>query len=112
MSLLAQAKPWEGLEQSDPNAVADVATIGSISSILTNIISAIVVFSGIVLFVMLVVGGMNFLLSGGDQKKLDKAKGTVSNALLGLVFLVVSYLVLKLIQAFTGVDVTTFGFTP
>ncbi len=65
--------------------------------------------SGVVLFVMLLVGGLSFLLSGGDAKKLEKAKGTLTGAFAGLLVLVSSYLILLLIEKLTGVNVTKFG---
>ena len=108
MSLLAQAPTWSQL-QPGGDGTTDVATIGSLVSLITNAINAIVMLSGVVLFVMLLVGGMSFLLSGGDQKKLEKAKGTLTGAFAGLLVLVGSYLILKLIQTITGVNVTTFG---
>ena len=109
MSLLAQAPTWGALQTAGTDPVADVATIGSLATLISNIIHAIVMFSGVVLFVMLLVGGMSFLFSGGDQKKLEKAKGTLTGAFVGLLVLVGSYLILKLIQTITGVNVTTFG---
>jgi hypothetical protein len=107
--LLAQAPTWSALQKASPTDVADVATIGSLTTLVSNIIRALVMFSGVVLFVMLLSGGMSFLFSGGDQKKLEKAKGTITNAFIGLVVLVGSYLILRLIKTITGVDVTTFG---
>ncbi len=108
MSLLAQAPTWGALQTSGNDVVADVATIGSLTTLISNIIRAIVAFSGIVLFVMLLVGGMSFLFSGGDQKKLEKAKGTLTGAFAGLLILVSSYLILLLIEKLTGVNVTKF----
>lgn len=108
MNLLAQAPTWSNLENVDLTSGDGVATIGSLASIFSNIMQAVVALSGVVLFIMLVIGGFNFLLSGGDQKKLEKAKGTVSNAIIGLVVLVCAYLILLIIKTFTGVDVTTF----
>lgn len=84
----------------------DVATIGSLSILFKNIVQAVVAFSGVVLFVMLLVGGFTFLFSGGDQKKLEAAKGTISSAIIGLVVLVSAYIIYTLIKMFTGVDVT------
>ncbi len=109
MSLLAQAPTWGALQTAGTDPVADVATISSLATLISNIIRAIVMFSGVVLFVMLLVGGMSFLFSGGDQKKLEKAKGTITNAFIGFVVLVGSYLILLLIEKITGVSVTTFG---
>lgn len=63
--------------------------------------------TGVALFVMLVIGGYNFLLSGGDQKKLEAARGTLTNAVIGLVVIVAAYLIIKIVSLFTGVDTVT-----
>ncbi len=102
MEKLFAAEQWQG-------TVDDVATIGSLTTLVANIIRAVVAFSGVVLFVMLLVGGMSFLLSGGDQKKLEKAKGTLTGAFTGLLLLVGGYLILLAIDKFTGVTVTKFN---
>ncbi len=105
MNTLAQATSnWVGLEKAGPNGPADVATISSLVSVFGNVIRAVTAFAGVVLFVMLVIGGFTFLFSGGDQKKLEKAKGTISNAIIGLALLVGSYLILLIIQKVTGIQ--------
>jgi hypothetical protein len=73
-----------------------------------NVVTALTALVGVALFVMFVIGGYNFLLSGGDQKKLEKAKGTLTAAIAGVIIIVVAYLILKTITLFTGVDVTHF----
>ncbi len=107
MHLLAQQSTWSNLEEVGTTGDG-VATIGSLASVFSNILQAVVAISGILLFIMLVIGGFNFLFSSGDQKKLEKAKGTVTNAIIGLIVLVCAYLILLVIKTFTGVDVTTF----
>jgi len=107
MRLLAEASNWSNLEEVG-SAGDGVATIGSLASVFSNILQAVVALSGVVLFVMLIVGGFNFLFSGGDQKKLEKAKGTVTSAIVGLVVFIGAYLILFFIKTFTGVDVTMF----
>lgn len=93
----------------DPSClVGDVATFKCLESVFKNVVIALVAFVGIALFVMLVIGGYGFLLSGGDQKKLEKARGTLTAAIAGVVVIVVAYLILKTISLFTGVDVTQF----
>ena len=105
--LLAQA--WIGLQKANStDSTADIATIGSLTSLFTNILQAIAVFAGIVFFIMMLVGGFSFLFSGGDQKKLEKAKGTLTNAIIGLIILIGGYLILRLIEIITGISVTTF----
>lgn len=105
MKLLAQAPTWTATwgDGNDP-----VATIGSLSSLFTNLLRSVMALAGVILFIVLVMGGFTFLFSGGDQKKLEKAKGTITHALIGLTVLIGSYLILLLIKSITGVDVTTF----
>ena len=55
----------------------DIATIGSIVPLFTNIVQAVMALSGVALLVMLLVGGFNFLFSGGDPKKVQAAAGTL-----------------------------------
>lgn len=98
---------WTGCF-SDVASGGDVATIKCLEPLFKNLVGAIVALAGIALFIMLIVGGFNMLLSGGDQKKLEAAKGTITNAIIGLVVIVVAYLILLTIKEFTGVDVTTF----
>jgi hypothetical protein len=86
----------------------DVASIACLEPLLKNAIFSLVSLSGLALFLMLVVGGFNFLLSGGDQKKLEKAKSTITTAIIGLVVVVMAYLIIRTIEVFTGVNVTNF----
>lgn len=80
----------------------DVATIQSLETLFKNIITAVVSLTGIALFIMLLVGGFSFLFSGGDQKKLEQARGTITNAIIGLVIVVAAYLIIRIISVFTG----------
>lgn len=95
--------PSQCLEQGD------VATIKCLEPLFKNVVSSLVALAGVTLFVILIIGGYNFLFSGGDQKKLEKARGTITNAIIGIVVIVVAYLILAFIKEFTGVDVTLFN---
>jgi hypothetical protein len=81
-----------------------VATIFSLETLFTNIVSTIVSLSAVALFIMFVVSGFTFLFSGGDQKRLEQARGTFTNAIIGLIVIVTAFLILRIISAFTGVD--------
>jgi len=87
----------------------DVASIQCLVPLFANVVKVVVSLGAVALFIMLLVGGFNFLFSAGDQKKLETAKGTVTQAVVGLVIMSVAYLILKTIEVFTGVNVTTFS---
>lgn len=87
-----------------------VVTIQAIQTLFTNVISVIVALAGVALFIMFVMSGFTFLFSGGDPKKLEQARGTLTNAIVGLVVIVAAYLILRLIGAFSGyTDITKFS---
>jgi len=98
---------WSGCFSTLPNA-QDVATLKCLEPLFANVVTALTALVGIALFIMLIIGGYGFLLSGGDQKKLEKARGTMTTAITGVVVIVIAYLILKTIYLFTGVDVTKF----
>lgn len=86
----------------------NVATIGGLSGLVQNIIQMLIALAGLILFIMLLWGGFSYITSGGDPKKVEEAKGTLTNALLGLVLVAVSFLILRFIQFFTGAPITNF----
>lgn len=89
--------------------VQGAATFSCLEPLFRNVVQALTAFVGVAVFIMFVVGGFSFMFSGGDQKKLEKARGTITNAIIGVVVIVVAYLILLTIKALTGVDVTHFS---
>lgn len=87
-----------------PGETADVATIYSLETLFENVVRTVVSLSAVALFIMFVIAGFSFLFSGGDAKKLEQARGTLTNAIIGLVVIVAAYLIIRIIQVFTGVD--------
>lgn len=77
---------------------------------ITNTILYIV---GIVAVVMLIVGGIRYVVSGGDSKKVTDAKNTVLYAIIGLVIAFFAYAIVNFVisslPSSTGETVTTPG---
>lgn len=84
------------------------AGLPQLQQLFTRIINLSVGASFIVLTIVLFYAGIRFLTSGGDQKSIKAAADTITWGLLGILFLVLAWLILKLIEAFTGVPVTKF----
>lgn len=87
-----------------------VASLASLEDLFRNIVKTVVSLAAVSLFLMFIVGGFSFLFSGGDQKKLDQARGTLTNAIIGLVVISSAYLILRIIGTLTGTidTITTF----
>lgn len=58
---------------------------GSVNSLVSNVVNLLSLFVGIVAVVMIIVGGIKYVTSGGDSAKVTSAKNTLVYAVIGLV---------------------------
>lgn len=84
--------------------------ISDILLVVKNIIRLLAPVAGLAFFIMIVVGGYQFLTSGGDPKGVAQARTTLTYAILGIILVVAAWLILSLIGQITGVPVTTVEF--
>lgn len=89
-------------------AQGEVATLSDLEGVFSQIVTYATTLAGLALFAMLIVGGFKYMTAGGDPKASAQARQTITYALLGMTLIVASYLILRLIHQFTGVDVTIF----
>ena len=89
--------------------VNDAAGLKEIEDVFKNVVNVVVGLAFIASLIMLIWAGFKYLTSGGEPKAVQAAHHTFSWALLGILFLAIAWLVLNLIEAFTGVNVTTFN---
>ena len=61
---------------------------------ITNIVLYIV---GIIAVLMLIIGGIKYVISGGDQKKVTDAKNTVLYAIIGLVIALLAFAIVNFV---------------
>lgn len=90
----------------------DVATLKGLECIFSQILGIAARLAGLAVFVMLIIGGWQYITSGGEKQAAQKARNTLTYAILGLVLLIASWFILRFIKLFTGVDVTKFVIIP
>lgn len=101
---------WQGCLATAPgSSTPDIFTIRCLEPLFGQVISFVTALAGILFFIMLVVGGIKYLFSGGNPKATESARGTITAAVLGLILIVAAYLILLLLSNFTGLDLTTFS---
>ncbi len=81
-----------------------VASISCLEPLFVNIVNAVIALTGIALFFMIVVSGFNFLFSGGDPKKLEQARQSLTYSVIGLIIIATAYLIIRTIASFTGIE--------
>jgi hypothetical protein len=85
-----------------------VATLRCIGCVFQRILSVILALVGLAVFVMLIVGGFQYLTAGDNPKGVEQAQKTLTSALIGLIVVIAAWLILKAIKAITGLNVTVF----
>ena len=63
----------------------------SLGDIINTIIPYIFTAAGLLLLLYLIYGGYHMIISGGEPKALQEAKGKVTNALIGFIIVFLSY---------------------
>lgn len=90
-------------------AIGDLGKSQNATSFVQKAIPALISFAfligGVVFFFMLLLGGIQWISSGGDKQKLEEARGRVTNALIGIIILFATYAVIKIIGAFFHIDI-------
>ena len=66
---------------------------------------ALVIFGGLAVLIYLVWGALDWILAGSNPERLKSAKDKMFNGIFGLIILVLSFLIVKLISTFTGLDI-------
>jgi len=87
------------------------APLSALETVFGNVVKSALALAGVVLFVLLIIGGLKYITSGGDPKAAEGAQKTITYAIGGLIIILLSYLILVLIKTITGVDVTQFKIT-
>lgn len=97
-------KPEGGLAGSLTNLTVDKIIAGGLRLIL--------VVAAIVFFFILVVGGVKWIMSGGDKAQTEGARNQITAALVGLVIVFAAWAIATLVGNFFGVDIFNLTIQP
>lgn len=86
----------------------DVATIQGFECLIANILTVFIAIIGLAAFVMVVVAAFRYLTSGGNTKGTEQARSTLTYAIIGIVVALSAFIILRLLTAFTGVNLLEF----
>ncbi|OGD10152.1 hypothetical protein A2397_03860 [Candidatus Amesbacteria bacterium RIFOXYB1_FULL_44_23] len=87
---------------------ASPATFQNINDLVTNLLNVFLGFVAIAGLVMLVVGGFIYLSAGDDKARTQSAQKTITYSLGGLILALSSWILLRLIAVFLGIDIGLF----
>lgn len=85
------------LTQSNTDCGTSSASNDNLQSLLTKIINIFSVVVGVIAVVMIIVGGLRYITSGGDTGRVGAAKTTIIYALVGLVVVALAQLIVHFV---------------
>lgn len=84
-------------------------TEAGLSKFLGVIITLLFIVAAIASFIMLLVAGIQWTTSGGDQKAVEAARGRATAAIIGLVLTLSAFAIIKLVETILGVPIVSGG---
>lgn len=74
------------------------------NQIIASAVTVLIGIAGLIFFIVLLIGGIRYLTAGGDEKATMQARQTLTNAFIGLVIVVASFLIAQILFAVFGID--------
>jgi len=96
-TLLAQSVNIGGTNITGP-----LVGINNLGDVVNKLIPFVMSFAGILLFLILVWGGFDFMTSQGDAAKIKSARAKITAGIIGFVLLLLSYLITRLLSFMFG----------
>lgn len=87
--------------------IKDIGEYGSIGALISSVLPNIYILAGIILFLLLIGGGLSIILSAGQENPEGAAKGkkAITAALTGFLIIFASYWIIQIIQVISGIDI-------
>lgn len=75
-----------------------------INTIISGLVQLVYAVAGIIFFFMFILGGLRYLLAGGDEKAAVSARATLTQAFIGLIIVVAAFLITQLLFSIFGIE--------
>jgi hypothetical protein len=83
----------KGVNQIGGNEAGNTA--GDFTELIKKIINILLFLVGAIAVIMIIIGGLRYVISGGDQGQITGAKNTILYAVIGLVVAVLAYAIVN-----------------
>ena len=85
--------------------------VSEIGGFIAAILQILFIIAGLLVFIYLVWGGLQWLTSGGDSGATQSARDRITAALVGLAIIAIAYALMQIITYFFGLDGNLVGGT-
>lgn len=104
-SVNAPKDPFAIVDPLETNRQWAIGNFGDIGSLISSLIPYALILGGIILFIMLIIGGFEILLSVGNQEKTAAGASRIKNALIGFLLLFGIYWLAQIVQVLFKIQI-------
>lgn len=79
--------------------------INNIGTVISSAVGILLIISAILAFLFLVLGGIQWITSGGDKAGMEAARNKITHAIVGLVIVASAWAIMLLVQSFLGISI-------
>ncbi len=77
----------------------------TIQGMISGAVKLVMIVAALVFFFLLIIGGIQWMTSGGDKAATESARGRITAALIGLVIVFSAWAIATLLEALFGVNI-------
>ncbi|MBI4062646.1 hypothetical protein HY410_01875 [Candidatus Gottesmanbacteria bacterium] len=91
-----------------PDIVIDQPTnvrIGELGMLLSAVVGSLLIIAALLAFFYLILGGIQWITSGGDKAGMETARNKITHAIVGLVIVGAAWAIMILVQNFLGITI-------
>lgn len=96
-------KLTDGVCLPDPNETTGLSKDATVTAVVLKAVRFILQFLGSLAVLMIIVGGLMYMTSAGDDRKIDTAKNLLTYAIYGLVIALLAYVIVYVLSKALGV---------
>lgn len=79
--------------------------INDVGALLSAAVGALLIIAALLAFFFLILGGIQWITSGGDKAGMEAARNKITHAIVGLVIVGAAWAIMILVQNFLGITI-------
>jgi len=79
--------------------------IGDVGQLISALVGTLLIVAALLAFFYLILGGIQWITSGGDKAGMEAARNKITHAIVGLIIVGAAWAVMILVQNFLGVSI-------
>lgn len=79
--------------------------IGDVGQLISALVGTLLIIAALLAFFFLILGGIQWITSGGDKAGMEAARNKITHAIVGLIIVGAAWAIMILVQNFLGVSI-------